>query len=281
MRAGLDFLRRLAHRVRSDQRGMTLIELLVATGGALAVLMASYAAMQVATTGQVRIEDRVDTTARGRLGMERITRDIRSQQCLPGATEGELVPAMVIATDYFLEFYTSVAPTTNSSSNAPQQIERRRLEWVPVTAASRGFPDDGGPTTVGHIMETVWRSGSMNPPYAFPSTPTAKNVLATDVQLQSGETMIFKYYGYAAGDLGRPSTTPLPLTTPGTSTTLNPNRRPQVDDDDLAGIVVVDVRFAVRPRRAKVGATRTMNFTNRVSVRTADPYDPQRRPFCL
>lgn len=280
LRAPLHLIRRVASRTRRDERGMTLIELLVVIGGATAVIMGAYAAMQVSMTGQVRIEDRIDVTARGRLGMERITRDIRAQQCLPGATEGEQMPAMVIAADYFLEFYTSVAPSATDQS-VTQRIERRRLEWTPVASTTRRF-NDGGPD-VGNIVETVWRSESRTPPFVFPArtTPTFVNVLATDVQLQAGQTAIFRYYGYAAGDLGRPSSTPLPLTTPSTATQLNPTRRPQVADNDLAGIVMADVKFAVRPRHAKVGATRTLNFTNRVSVRTADPYDPTRRPFCL
>lgn len=272
----LRWLRGALRRTRRDERGMTLVELLVGVGGGTVVLLGAYAAMQVALQAQTRTEDRIDATSRGRLGMERITRDIRSQQCLPGATAGENSPAMIIATDRALEFYTSVTQARDSA----QLIERRRLEWTPVNANTRGFGDGG--VQVGDIVETVWtQRENVGPPYEFPSTPTQRSVVAQDVQQQTPTTPIFQYFGYDPGDIGRPSNTAMPLVAAATDARLNPQGRPRVSDENVPAIVMIEVRFAARARRGNVARSLTVPFTNRVAVRTADPYDPQRRPFCL
>lgn len=263
----LGSIRRLATRTHRDERGMTLVELLVGITGALIVLTAGFTALTIADRIQVRTADRIDATQRGRLGMERITRGIRSQQCLTSDTA-----AMQWASDRGLQFYSSV---TEARTGA-QQVQRRRFEWVPVSSTSRGF---AAGTDVGDVVETVWTASNDTPPYTFPTSPTTRTIVATDVQ-QDGSTPMFRYFGYESGAVGRPSVNPYPLVT-FSSATLNPNNRPSVAEANLPRVVLVEIRFLARPRRGETVRSLTVPFYNRVSVRTADPTDPMRSPLCL
>lgn len=260
-------LRTAAGRVRSDERGITLVELLVAMSIGIFVIGIAYTILTGVLIKQTAITDRVDATARGRLGMERITRQIRSQQCLDTSTS-----ALQWAGDYGLQFYASVAAPRSSS----QRIQKRRIEWIPSPGNS-GFLD-GGPQ-VGDILETVWESLSDAPPYVFPTNPTKRSTLADDVEL-IGATPVFRYFGYELGPIGRPAAVPYPLVA-NSDAVLNPRSRPSVAVANLPRVVLIEIRYAARPRHNKVDKTITVPFSNRVSVRTADPSDPDRSPLCL
>lgn len=259
-------LRHTARRIRRDDEGVTLVEMMVGIFGATMIIAAGYMMMTQATKMQVRTTDRIDATARGRVAMDRITRDIRSQQCLDSAT-----PAMQWAYDTGMQFYAAVAGDTAGV----QPIERRRLEW------KKQGQIDG--VDVGDITETVWRSSTTTVPYVFPATPTRVAVIADDVE-QDGATPIFRYYGYDTGKVGRPSPTPFPMVVQATST-INPVGK-GVATESLARIVLVEIRYLAQPRadhsvRSSSTKSQSVPFFNRVAVRTADPSDPLRSPLCL
>lgn len=247
---------------------MTLVELMVGIFGGMMVITFAYVMLMGALTKQTGITDRVEATQRGREGMERITRDIRSQQCLDTSTS-----AVQWAGDYGMQFYSSVASARNNS----QKIEKRRIEWIPITG-NGGFLDNGA--VVGDVYETVWRSDDSAPPYTFPASPTRKAVIADDVQLDATTPQLFRYFGYEAGPVGRPSAIAYPLVA-NSDAVLNPRSRPSVASLNLPRIVLIEISYLSRPRHAKVDKTLTVPFSNRVSVRTADPSDPMRSPLCL
>lgn len=266
-----------SRRVRRDDAGMTLPEVMVAILSGLVVMFAAYAAMQVATSGQVRVADRVDSVQRGRLGMERITRSLRQQSCLPttssGGIESGLRPALEIGTDQFVEFFASTAANPDSGSNT-NKWALHRIEWQQVAAGSADFRD-GGPAT-GNIIEKTYVSKDKVAPYTFPSNPTTVDVLAEGVQQQvdgAGTTVpIFRFYEYDPAQPGSVAASPLPFYNVSTASANNPNKRPKIADSERELVVVIDVAYAARPRHAKVAQSRTVPFTNRVSVRTADVY---------
>jgi hypothetical protein len=259
-------------RLVDDDRGTTLVEVMVGLLAGMVVLMLAYGMWDGATRSQANTADRIDAVSRGRGAMERITRDIRSQQCLDSST-----PAMVWAADLGMEFYSSVA----EENLGAQRIERRRLEWKkdPVQ-----FTDGG--SEVGDIIETVWWTNQTAAPFTF-NVLKRKVTLAEDVQRpldKNGQpAAIFQYFGYDESNLkvGRPNATPYPLvnSTPNGVNTLGRG----VATANLSHVVLVDVNFLARPRRAKNSRKKVypVNFFNRVSVRTADPSDPTRSPLCL
>lgn len=258
-------------RIIADERGMTLVEMVVGFAAGMVVLLLGYSMWNAATAGQTRVTDRIDAVARGRVGMERITREIRSQQCLDSAT-----PAMMWASDMGMQFYASVAqenvgPAASGGGLLAQPIERRRIEWV----QQPNLQDSSVP--VGDLVETVWTTRQSAPPYAF-IDPPRKQVLAEDVESDPSVPM-FRYTGYDTGQVGRPSATPFPMVA-NAAAVASPWGR-GVSAANLPRIVLIDIRYNARARRQKISRTSVIPFANRVSVRTADPSDPTRSPLCL
>src|SRR5262245_26341607 len=74
-------------RRASDESGFTLIELLAGMMVGLIVLMAAFMLVDHATEASQAIANRQDAVQRGRIAMERVTRQLRSQVCLGEETE--------------------------------------------------------------------------------------------------------------------------------------------------------------------------------------------------
>ena len=104
-------------QLRSDQSGFTLPELITAMGIGLVVLLAAFMLLDRAVSGSTRLADRQEAVQRGRLAMELITRQLRSQVCI-----GEAQPILA-ADDNSVRFYA------NLSSN-PNTAQQRRLRYV-------------------------------------------------------------------------------------------------------------------------------------------------------
>ena len=74
----------LMTRVR-DESGFTLIELLMAMTIGVVVLLAAFMLVDASAPLAQKTQDRVDAAQRGRLAMEIIGAELRSQVCMPGA----------------------------------------------------------------------------------------------------------------------------------------------------------------------------------------------------
>lgn len=274
--------RSLGRRVRDDDGGFTLVELL--TGITIGVIMvfAAYAAVEAANKHQTRTTMRIEALNRGRTGMEVITRSIRSQQCFNS------IRPMLWASGTGMEFYSSVAPQATTAPNT-QPVERHRIEWKGTATGDIG---DGSmaANTVGNITETVWRAKTdpVTGVVTWPTAPSTVNIIATGVQpapdRRNGSVMapIFRYFKYASttGSGRVDLTAPVPTTT-STVTTYNPAGLPSASGSDLAGIVLVEVAFQVQPRKTRIAKSKPVNLYNTVSVRIADPTNPAGSPQCL
>ena len=89
-------MRRLLDRIRREERGFTLVELLVATSLGTVVLLAAGVLSTSMLNAQTRISDRSEAIARGRTAMEQIVQQLRSQVCLgpgyPSITYADDIP---------------------------------------------------------------------------------------------------------------------------------------------------------------------------------------------
>lgn len=266
--------RRLGRRVRDDERGMTLIELMVGLGMGTVVMLAAYTAMDAANLMQTRTAMRIDAVSRGRNAMEDITRAVRSQQCFNGARP------MLWASDGGLEFYSSVAPKATSTF---QPVERHQIKWEANPASDKTYITNGTtPATqkpLGDIREYTWRRDATSG--AWSANPVVKTLAedveqATDRRDSSKLVPFFRYYRYsAATGSGRVDySDPVDMT-------VTQNGVPSAASGELAGIVLIEVSYAVTPRRTKSAKSATMNFYNTVSVRIADPTNPGGSPQCL
>lgn len=240
-------MRRRLRQLNSDESGFTLTELLTAMVIGLVVLMAAFMLLDRTVASTARVSDRQEAVQRGRLTMELMTRQLRSQVCLADDTP------ILAGDDNSVTFYA------NLSSN-PNSAQKRALRYV---ASEK------------RIYEDVYTGTGTYPALTFPASPTtSKELLRPVAQADEkvGSTMvtrpIFRYYRYA------PATTTgalQQLTSPLTATT-------------AAQVVMINVAFATLPIR-KVERTTDVKdattFASDVYVRLADPTKPTEGPACL
>jgi prepilin-type N-terminal cleavage/methylation domain-containing protein len=240
-------MRRRLRQLNSDESGFTLPELLTAIVIGMVVLMAAFMLLDRTVASTARISDRQEAVQRGRLTMELITRQLRSQVCLADDTP------ILAGDDNSVRFYA------NLSSN-PNTAQQRALRYV---ASEK------------RIYEDVYNGTGTYPALTFPSSPTTSKELLRPVAQANekvGSTMvarpIFRYYRYnplkTTGELQQ-------LATPLTATT-------------TSQVVMVNIAFATLPIR-KVERTTDVKdattFASDVYVRQADPTKPTEGPACL
>lgn len=168
-----------------DQRGYSLVEMLVAMAAGIIVLSAILSVLEISVRLSARAVDRVDATQRGRTGLEQMMQLLHSS-CLASSLT-PVYPTSDGSNLIFLsQFGSAVLPVPNlhkitfSGGNLTDNIY-----------AYTGTPGAGPP----------WPTSS------FSSTPTSSRVLITNVSTPVYPA--FRYYKYVSGTL---STTP--LTTP-------------------------------------------------------------------
>jgi prepilin-type N-terminal cleavage/methylation domain-containing protein len=221
----------LPKRLRREQRGFSLIELIVALAVGMVILIAALTLLDRSLFTANEVDDRVGTNQRGRLPMEIVTRALRSQVCMPADLTDTGVDdsksALTSADNSSVTLYTNLGGET-------PRYERRRYSFAG-----------------GQLKEEVWSSAGTAPNLTFAVNPTRTNILATRIS-QSGTTPVFRYYAFANSS---PPTPDLALTTPLTFV-------------DLARVVKVDVAYKAdseRAANANVGA----NYEDSVFVRGA------------
>jgi Tfp pilus assembly protein PilW len=158
-------------RTARSESGQTLVELMIGMVIALVVLGAAYTILAAATPLAAHTQDRVDAYQRGRLAMDVISSELRSQVCLPGA-----IPAIIptASTNNEIWFYSN----TGDDAEAPQ---RRRI-YLAGNA----------------IREDLWKGTfAANGSVSFQVDPTSTRTLVSPVALASG-TDLFSYWGFDA-----------------------------------------------------------------------------------
>ena len=162
-------------QLRSDQSGFTLPELITAMAIGLIVLLAAFMLLDRAVSGSTRLADRQEAVQRGRLTMELITRQLRSQVCL-----GQAQPILA-GDDNSVTFYS------NLSSN-PNAAQKRSLRYV---AAEK------------RLYEDVYNGTGTFPSLTFPASPSQsremlKPMTQTTEKVGSAFVIrpIFRYYKY-------------------------------------------------------------------------------------
>jgi hypothetical protein len=158
-------------RAARNESGQTLVELMIGMVIGLVVLGAAFMILDAATPLAGRTQDRVDAYQRGRLAMDVIASELRSQVCLPGA-----IPAIVPLNSNNNEiwFYAN----TGDDATAPQ---RRRI----YLAGDQ-------------IKEDLWKGTfAANGSVTFQVDPTSTRILITPVALAPA-TSLFSYWGFDA-----------------------------------------------------------------------------------
>ena len=232
-------------RLRKDEGGFTLVELLVASMVGTVIIMSAFALIETSLRGERTVQNRLDATSRGRNAMEQITRQLRAQVCL-----GKSKHPMVRAEDTITTFHATVAPSPATASER-HEIQQRTLEYVPDGSTGRGS-----------IRESVVTGTGTIPDMRFDGAPRVRTIV-DNVAPVPGVPM-FRYFQYD------PDQSPLvrQVATPASAA-------------DLRTIVQVETTFAAFPENSQDADRVSTRLDSKITVRTADPTDPTRSPQCI
>jgi Tfp pilus assembly protein PilW len=239
-------------RLRRDSSGFSLIELVWAMGLGMIVLLAAFVVIDRSFAANKTITDREDALQRGRQALELVTRELRSQMCLP--TQPATLP-ITTGQDQSVTFYTylgdaSAATVANGQRDAgTNQVfpERHTISYVA-----------GSGQTGNKITESDAKVTSFSPLTVASAYRTT--VLATNVILPDGK--LFKYYAGSAS--GGVSSTP--LSTPLSAT-------------DAASVVQVDVYYKVNPSKiTSTSNAQATTFSDSAFFRSVNPEDTTAQP---
>jgi prepilin-type N-terminal cleavage/methylation domain-containing protein len=243
----------MTERLRGMHRGdggFTITELLIAMAIGL-ILSAAGASILVMTMKRAReVDQRVDTTQRGRLLMDTLTRDLRSQICM--TTDVPPVRSSsrgVVGGRYkeSVDFYTDL---TDGRSNSNPEL--RTLLY-----------DETARTVIEEVR--VASSGTV-PNLVYPVNPTSSKVIATDVS-RDGTIPMFRFFSFTAPVANVIATPTLELTSP-------------LSAANIKTVAKVGISFRTVPLGGKSTTRITSVFTDDVYVRAADPNDPAPIPTC-
>jgi prepilin-type N-terminal cleavage/methylation domain-containing protein len=174
-----------------DESGFTLVELLVAMTIGTVVLFASFMLVDASTPLAQKTQDRVDAAQRGRLAMEIVGAELRSQVCMPGAVP-PIMPNVSDAGNVW--FYGN-----NQDQNSLPQMHHVYLQGTA-------------------IREDTWQGTGTQTNVVFPTLPTQSRTLLDSAALVPG-VPLFRYFGF---DANLPASVNQPIAVP---VSLNDSRR--------------------------------------------------------
>jgi prepilin-type N-terminal cleavage/methylation domain-containing protein len=196
----------------TDERGFTLVELLVGMAISVVVLMGILALVDVSTRSTARVAARVDANQRARTTLQRLIDQLHSTCVAPN-----VLPIVASANGFETNDNTLIYLEQTGSAVSPTPDEHV------VSLSSGALTDRLYPAT-----------GGTTPDWTFASSPSSTTTLMTGVgQAKFGDPAsavpLFQYFAYQGAQL---STTPLP--TP-------------LSASDASRTVAVTVSFSVAP----------------------------------
>lgn len=226
----------------SDERGFSLTELLVAMVIGMIILLAAFMLLDRSFSASGQVADRSEALQRGRLAMDLITRQLRSQVCV-----GNTVP-IVSGTDTAITFYADM-------SDGSTPIKKRTLSYD---------------TTTDTITESVVPGAGTYPALTFTGAATSLPLLTKVDQILDGTPPttprpIFRYYGYTVG---------------GTSGALDPLSTP-LSAASLSRVALIKVGFRSFAARTVMNDKDSAVLEDDVYVRVTTATDFQNGPRCI
>jgi prepilin-type N-terminal cleavage/methylation domain-containing protein len=253
----------MIRRLNTDERGFTLMEMLVSLAVGSMLLLAIFGALDYSVTANGKVQDRVDSAQRGRAAMELITQQLRSQICLgPGYPA---IPVTPSSDGSSITFFTDLGGDTgaggSNGSGGAGKLQRRTITY-----------------SSGTVYETDFSVGG-----TIPTAPTftlvRSNWVLADHLTQAIDPVtslpipFFRYFAF----------TPTPVLPNKWLNKTAPSYT--LADVDKPSVVQVSIAFIANPLRGP-GVQGTKNkslstFQNDVYVRTSDASDPDHSPQCI
>jgi prepilin-type N-terminal cleavage/methylation domain-containing protein len=231
-------------RLRQED-GFTLMEVLVAVTIGFVVFAATMGLLESTVKLSTGVMGKTDAMQRGRLAMDRITQQLRSQVCLdldhPAILQGATANSVTFYSDF-------------SEADGTKAPERRTLTLD---------------TTKSTITSRVYRTTVLNPkPENYTTVARTEGLLenATVRKAKDGTDVPFlTYWAYKTVN-GHPE----------------PQQKltPPLDAASAARVARIDINFLARPTGAK-NSTKAVGVSDQIMVRHADPNLSVPDPACV
>jgi prepilin-type N-terminal cleavage/methylation domain-containing protein len=239
---------RTAHR---DQGGFTLTELLIAMAIGLILTTAGATILVMTMHRALEVDQRVDVTQRGRLLMDTLTRDLRSQICMTTDVPPIRSTSRGVVGGRYKETVAFYTDLTDGRSNTLPEL--RTLVY-----------DETARTITEEVRQAA--AGGVVPNLVYPVAATSSRIIATDV-VREGTTPIFRFYSFTAPVANKVATPTLELSSP-------------LSAANVKLVAKVGINFKAVPLNRKTTTRVTGVFTDDIYVRPADPNDPAPIPTC-
>jgi hypothetical protein len=232
----------LVSRLRQEA-GMTLMELMTAISIGMVVLLGMFALLDGSVRLNTNVMSKTDAMQRGRIALDVLTQELRSQVCLPNLGGPAIVAG---ATANSVEFYSDF-----SEGDGTVPPTKRKLTYNPTT---------GNVTTAIYITDVLEPRAS-----DYPNAPNKTLLRLENVGLQrnSGGAQIpfLKYYAYQwveveGQEAKRPEAT-LELT-------------PPIDANEARRVARIDVSVVANPLGGDDN-TKGVDLTDQIMARHSDP----------
>jgi prepilin-type N-terminal cleavage/methylation domain-containing protein len=237
--------------IHRDDAGFTVTELMLAMAIGLILSAAGMSVLVMTMKRAQEVDQRVDVTQRGRMLMDTLTRDLRSQICMTTEVPPIRVTSRGVVGGRYKESVSFYTDMSDGRDNAPPQL--RTLTF-----------DETDRKMVEELR--LAKSGTV-PNLVYSSTADQTRVIATNV-VRDGTTPIFRFYAFTAPAAAVVATPTLELSSP-------------LSAANIKLVSKIGIHYKVIPQGASKTTTRiTSVFTDDVFVRAADPNDPAPIPTC-
>jgi prepilin-type N-terminal cleavage/methylation domain-containing protein len=241
----MTLLARIRRRM-GQERGFTLIELMVSMTVGVVIVGVAFGLLDAVVRTFSASGNRVDVSQRGRQAMDQVTQKLRSQVC--GGTAPDYTPSFVSATKDKVVFWSDVGDK-QADGITPKGKRLRGLEYSSGTLYELEFPGTG------------------QDPAATPTRRELTTEVAQNNSNGAGTVGLFRYFAYNVQAANQAAV-------PAPSLYIELTGSPNLTTPDLQRIVRVTVNFQKFPRGGSAGDKVAADFTGDFLSRTAaSPYE--------
>ena len=253
-------------RLRQED-GFTLPELLTTLVISLIVTLGGLTLVEVTMRRSGEIAARVEAIQSGRTAMETVTRELRSQVCLPTAVNGARV-SVTEATPSSIVMFTELRDTSLGAVATP----------TPAPGTISG-PDKRQVLFANNqLTETIWKAkGLSNGVYSFVDVGATRellvNVQQAKLKTATGEDPIpvFRFFKYDfASALAQGIDAQPTFELIGTGTTAA-GLTGALSAEQIKSIAKITITYKANPAKKRADGRGSTVFTNSVFTRTVDP----------
>jgi prepilin-type N-terminal cleavage/methylation domain-containing protein len=237
----LSRLTKLANHLRRDERGFSLMEVLVAMVAGLVVTGALFAILEVSLKQNSRLTDRVESAQVGNATMAKVIDPLRS-----GCISRQATPVLEGSTPSKLIYTTAFSESTTP---APAQVFKETVEYSATT----------------HKLNALTQAATAGawPNYSGWETPGKKSVLGENIYVPSGEPGIFRYFKYGTNSSSSTTTSVSALEALTTTGALS--------EEEAKKVAGVEVGFEALPSNLDTRLNRASTFNDQVTFALASP----------